>query len=132
MTTQYAVCHIERGAGNDSGMSCHIERRTAEGKEYIPDNADGSRTHLNRELIAFPKGVTNRTQAIQHRLDTAGLKRKIGKNQVRAVRILLTGSHEQMINLEREGRLDKWCQANIKWLPDTFCEENLVSCASHG
>ena len=44
MTTQYAVCHIERGAGNDSGMSCHIERRTAEGKEYIPDNADGSRT----------------------------------------------------------------------------------------
>lgn len=131
MTTQYAVCHIERGAGNDSGMSCHIERRTAEGKEYIPDNADGSRTHLNRELISFPTGVANRTQAIQYRLDTAGLTRKIGKNQVRAVRVLLTGSHEQMINLEREGRLDKWCQANIKWLHDTFGEDNLVSCVLH-
>lgn len=131
MTTQYAVCHIERGSGNDSGMSCHIERKTVEGKEYIPENADGSRTHLNRELIVFPSGVANRTQAIQHRLGTAGLTRKIGKNQVRAVRILLTGSHEQMINLEGKGRLDNWCQANIKWLHDTFGEDNLVSCVLH-
>ena len=25
--TQYAVCHLQRGSGNDSGMSCHIESR---------------------------------------------------------------------------------------------------------
>lgn len=131
MTTQYAVCHMERGAGNDSGMSCHIERKTAEGKEYIPENADRSRTHLNRELIAFPDGVTNRTHAIQHRLDTAGLKRKIGKNQVRAIRVLLSGTHEQMMNLVSDGRLDDWCRANIRWLNDTFGEENLVSCVLH-
>ena len=48
---QYAVCHLQRGSGNDSGMSCHIERKTADGKVYIPDNADKTRTHLNRELI---------------------------------------------------------------------------------
>ena len=24
--TQYAVCHLQRGSGNDSGMSCHKER----------------------------------------------------------------------------------------------------------
>ena len=27
--TQYAVCHLQRGSGNDSGMSCHIERKDA-------------------------------------------------------------------------------------------------------
>lgn len=131
MTTQYAVCHLERGAGNDSGMSCHIERKTAEGKPHIPDNADESRTHLNREFIAFPDGVQNRTQAIQHRIETAGLKRKVGKNQTRAVRVLLTGTHEQMMALAGDGRLDYWCRANIKWLQDTFGEDNLVSCVLH-
>lgn len=131
MTTQYAVCHLERGAGNDSGMSCHIERKTADGKPHIPDNADESRTHLNRELIDFPEGVANRTRAIQHRLDTAGLTRKIGKNQTRAIRVLLTGTHEQMMALVSEGRLDEWCRANIKWLHDTFGAENLVSCVLH-
>lgn len=131
MTTQYAVCHLERGAGNDSGMSCHIERKTADGKPHIPDNAEESRTHLNRELIAFPDGVQNRTQAIQHRIETAGLQRKVGKNQTRAVRVLLTGTHEQMMALANGGRLDDWCRANIKWLQDTFGEDNLVSCVLH-
>lgn len=131
MTTQYAVCHLERGAGNDSGMSCHIERKTADGKPHIPDNADESRTHLNRELIAFPDGVRIRTQAIQHRIETAGLKRKVGKNQTHAIRVLLTGTHEQMMKLAGDGRLDDWCRANIKWLHDTFGKDNLVSCALH-
>lgn len=131
MTTQYAVCHLERGAGNDSGMSCHIERKTADGKPHIPNNADGTRTHLNRELIAFPDGVHNRTQAIQHRIETAGLQRKVGKNQTRAIRVLLTGTHEQMMALANAGRHDDWCRANIKWLQDTFGEDNLVSCVLH-
>ena len=78
--TQYAVCHLQRGSGNDSGMSCHIERKDAKGKKYVPANADAGRTHLNRELVRFPEGVSNRTEAIQHRIDTAGLRRKVGKD----------------------------------------------------
>lgn len=112
-------------------MSCHIERKTVNGKPHIPSNADEARTHLNRELITFPEGITNRTQAIQHRLETAGLKRKIGKNQTRAIRVLLTGTHEQMMTLVSEGRLDDWCHANIKWLQNTFGKDNLVSCVLH-
>ena len=59
--TQYAVCHLQRGSGNDSGMSCHIERKDAKGEKYVPVNADANRTHLNRELVTFPVGVKNRT-----------------------------------------------------------------------
>ena len=90
--TQYAVCHLQRGSGNDSGMSCHIERKDAKGKVYVPANADANRTQLNRELIAFPAGVKNRTDAIQFRIDHAGLHRKVGKNQTKAIRIILTGT----------------------------------------
>ena len=73
----YTVLHLEKAKGADSGMSAHIER-TIE-----PKNADPSRTHLNRELIQFPDGVRNRTAAIQHRLDMAGIKRKIGRTRYR-------------------------------------------------
>jgi hypothetical protein len=121
----YAVLHLDKAKGADSGMSAHIERT------IHPKNADPTRTHLNHELIQFPEGVASRTQAIQHRLDTAGLKRKIGKNQVQAIRILLTGTHEDMVQIEKEGRLDEWCQDNIDWLQKTYGIDNVVSVVLH-
>lgn len=129
--TQYAVCHLQRGSGNDSGMSCHIERKDANGKKYIPVNADANRTQLNRELIAFPAGVKNRTDAIQFRIVHAGLHRKVGKNQTKAIRIILTGTHEQMMKIAKEGKLENWIDANLKWLRETFGSDNLVSCVLH-
>lgn len=131
MKEQYAVCHLQRGSGNDSGMSCHIERKDAQGKTYVPDNADSSRTHQNRELVSFPDGVRNRTEAIQYRIDHAGLSRKVAKNQCKAIRIILTGTHEQMMKMQEEGRLDKWMEANLRWLYVTFGKENVVSCVLH-
>ena len=131
MKEQYAVCHLQRGSGNDSGMSCHIERKDAQGKTYVPDNADRSRTHLNMELVSFLDGVRNRTEAIQYRIDNAGLSRKVAGNQCKAIRIILTGTHEQMMKIQEEGRLDKWMKVNLKWLHETFGKENVVSCVLH-
>lgn len=129
--TQYAVIHLQRGSGNDAGLTAHIERKTADGRHFIPDNAEPSRTHLNRELIRFPEGVTSRTAAIQHRIDNAGLPRKVGKNQTKAIRIILSGSHEQMTKIASEGKLDNWIAANIDWLQKTYGEENVVSAVLH-
>ena len=121
----YAVLHLEKAKRADSGMSAHIERTIQ------PKNADPTRTHLNRELIQFPDGVSNRTAAIQYRLDTAGLKRKIGKNQVQAIRIVLTGTHADMERMEQTGRLDEWCQDNLDWLRKTYGADNVVSAVLH-
>ncbi|MFR9538473.1 MAG: MobV family relaxase [Rikenellaceae bacterium] len=121
----FAVVHLEKAKGSDSGMSAHIERT------IDPKNADKERTHLNKELIDFPDGVENRTQAIQHRLDTAGLTRKIANNQVRAVRVMLSGFHEDMTKIENERRLDEWCRDNLDWLNKTYGEDNVVSAVLH-
>lgn len=121
----YAVLHMEKAGGSDSGMSAHIERTVA------PKNADANRTYLNREMITFPDGVTNRTEAIQHRLETAGLQRKIGKNQVRAVRVLLTGSPDDIKRIEQAGKLDDWCKDNLDWLKKTYGADNIVSAVLH-
>ena len=121
----YTVLHLEKAKGADSGMSAHIERTIQ------PKNADPTRTHLNRELIQFPDGVRNRTAAIQHRLDTAGLKRKISKNQIQAIRIVLTGTHADMEQIEKTGRLDEWCKDNLDWLRKTYGADNVVSAVLH-
>lgn len=121
----FVVLHLEKASGADSAMSAHIERTVQ------PKNADESRTHLNQELIEFPEGVKNRTQAIQHRLDNANLTRKISKNQVQAIRILLSATHEDMKDIEEFGNLKHWCKDNIDWLQDTFGKENLVSAVLH-
>ncbi|WP_374548843.1 MobV family relaxase [Flavobacterium sp.] len=121
----YTVLHLEKAKGNDSGMSAHIERTVH------PKNADASRSHLNKEMIAYPEGIKNRTSAIQNRLDNANLKRKIGTNQVRAIRIMLSGTHETMKEIEKNKQLDNWCKDNLNWLKETFGEENLVSAVLH-
>ena len=33
--------------------------------------------------------------------------------------------------IANDGRLNSWIDANLKWLKDTFGEENLVSCVLH-
>lgn len=129
--TQYAVCHIQRGNSNGSGLSTHIERQTKSGKPFIPQNAEPSRTHLNRELLSFPDGVKDRNGAIKNRLANAGLKRKIGKNQTTHLCAILSGSHDRMMKIQQEGRLSEWINVNIRWLEATFGKENLVSCVLH-
>lgn len=117
--------HLDKAPGNEARMTAHIERT------QIPANADPSRTHLNRELIAFPEGVADRTQAINYRLEHAGLTRKIGTNQVRVIRVMLTGSHDDMKRIEAEGKLDQWCVDNLAWLNQTFGADNVVSAVLH-
>ena len=122
----YISIQINKAKGSaDTGASDHIERKT------IPKNADPTRTHLNRELVEFPDGVSDRTEAISHRIRTAGIKRKITPDQVRAIRIVLSGTHEDMVRVQDEGRLDEWCDDNLQWLHRTFGKENTVSAVLH-
>jgi hypothetical protein len=121
----FVVLHIQKPKGNDSGTTAHIERTVS------PANADPERTYLNKEFIELPDGVDNRTQAIQHRIENAGIKRKISHNQVRALQIMLSGTPEDMQRIQNTGKLDEWCEDNIEWLQDTFGKENLVSAVLH-
>ncbi len=119
----FVVLHINKASGNDAAMTAHIERT------IDPKNADKERTHL--QLVEYPDGVENRTAAIQRRLDTAGLTRKIGTNQVRALRIMLSGTPEDMVRIEAAGKLGEWCEDNMRWLRDTFGADNVVSADLH-
>ena len=121
----FVVLHMEKAHGSDSGTTAHIER------SIIPKNADPTRSHLNRRLIKYPDGVKDRSAAIQRRLEEAGLTRKVGSNQVRAIRINVSATPEDMERIQREGRLDEWCTDNQQFFADTFGKENIVAAHLH-
>ena len=121
----YAVLHIDKARGNDSAMSVHIERT------FVPNNVDASRTHLNRDLVQFPANVTTRTEAIAHRIAMASIYRKVADNQVKALRFILSGSHEDMLQLESDGRLEEWCHSTMQWLYTTLGKANVVAATLH-
>jgi len=121
----YVVLHLDKSPDNEVPMTAHIARTK------MPPNAIPELTYLNEELVEYPEGVHDRTQAIQYRLGTAGLTRKIGTNQVRVIRVMLTGTQEDMKRIAQEGRLKAWCADNLEWLRRTFGAENVVSAVLH-
>lgn len=122
----YTSLQFNKAKGtSDSRMSDHIERKV------IPHNADPIRTHLNRELIELPDGVKDRNEAISQRIKSAGIKRKITPDQVRAIRVMLSGTHEDIMKIHENGRIDEWCNDNLQWLYKNFGRENTVSAVLH-
>lgn len=122
----YAVLHIMKASGSCTAIARHIERSTQ------PDNAHPELRHLNREdFIRYPEGVGGLGDAIRYRLDHAGLTRKIGRNQVLALNVLLTSDGEALRRLADEGRLDEWAEASIGWAKHTFGEANVVGAHLH-
>ncbi len=122
----YFTLDFKKAKGaSDARMSDHIERRV------IASNVDPTRTHLNRELAQLPEGVTERDEAIAHRIKSAGIKRKITPDQVRAIRVMLSGTHEAMMKIQQDGRIDEWCDDSMQWLHKTFGKENTVSAVLH-
>ena len=122
----YFSLDIKKAKGtSDTTQSDHIERK------IIPKNADPTRTHLNRVLVKYPDGVHGRDEAITHRLNTAGIRRKITHDQVRVVRVVLSGTHEDMMNIQEKGKLDEWCSDSIQWLQATFGKDNVVAAHLH-
>lgn len=121
----YVVLHLDKSPRNESAMTDHIERNV------IAPNVDPMRTRLNKELIEFPEGVKDRTEAIQDRIKNAELSRKVGKNQVQVIRFILSGSTEDMLRIQAEGKLDDWCRDSMDWLKKEYGEKNVVTATLH-
>lgn len=104
----YFTLDFKKAKGaSDARMSDHIERKV------IASNVDPTRMHLNRELIKLPEGVEERDEAINHRIKSAGIKRKITPDQVRAIRVMLSGTHEDMMNIQQSGHIGEWCNDSL-------------------
>lgn len=122
----FASFHIDKVNSSLNSIGKHIERTSQ------PDNVDPTRTHLNRnDIVEFPEGVHSFAEAVEHRIATAGLRRKVGKNQVRCMTFIMSSDHDAMKRIEAEGRLDEWVDVSMRWAKDTFGKENVVGASLH-
>lgn len=121
----YAVCHVEKCKGSLTGLGQHIDR------EKIPFNADEFRTSLNLELI--PPRSANLTDDVNARIAEGYTGNKaIRHDAVKAFKVILSGSHEQMKALEADPQgFRQWQDANMRFLRNRFGEANLVRLTLH-
>ncbi len=80
MTTQYAVCHLERGAGNDSGMSLscvlHMDEKTPHLHATVVPIVTAPRTRRKREGEQKYKEKTPAPRLCANELMTCGKLRQ--------------------------------------------------------
>lgn len=121
---QFAVLHVEKCKGNLTGIGQHIDR------QEFPFNADPERAHLNMHII---KPSDNLTDDVNARI-AEGYKGKKGirKDAVKALRYVLTGSHERMKELEAKPQdFEKWVKSNFDFLAEKHGRENIVRFSVH-
>lgn len=131
MATQYAVLHIEKGKGSGGALGHHIDR--TEGKEYSYRHSDPELKHLNSHIKLNAYCSMPLQDAIKARIKEGYTsKRKINDNAVTHLKIVLTGSHERMKELEENGQgLKEWAIENKKFLEEKYGAENIVRFTLH-
>ena len=122
--SRYAILHIEKCKHNTYALGRHILR------QQQPENANPDRSHLNVNYIT-PEG-NNLNAAINNRIrDGYKGKKAIRKDAVKALSIIMTGSHDVMKEIESKGSLKSWVNNAYIWLCDKFGEKNIVTLSLH-
>lgn len=128
----FAVFHPSKGSGSGGGTGHHIDRTP--GHEHTYAHTDPARRELN---INYPlKGEAHKLslpEAINQRIEQGYKgKKAIRKDAVKFLSLVLTGSHEDMINLSRDQvKFKEWQQANYDFVSKEFGEANIMRFTLH-
>jgi hypothetical protein len=88
-------------------------------------NADKNRKHLNEEIIKLPEGKTY-VDCFRDKMIKLGHKPR--SNAVLGVEIVMTYNAR---TVDEDFDIEKWKEANIKWLKEQFPEEGILSVVMH-
>ncbi len=141
---QFCVLHMESRAEVSSILERHIVRQEIQYVNgvrvetvWVPDNADVSKVHLNRELVS--REVTDPStgkaktltiqQAVNRRIEEAGIT-KVRSNQNTCIEIIFSGSPETMCAMSPE-QVNAWANDTLAWAQSRWGYENVVSATLH-
>ena len=141
-STDFAVLHLTKYK-TLGAIGRHIDRK------HLASNVDAERTHFNEELLAIlgakidPAKTELREEWVAQgrplqedvaaRIEQGYTQAKaIRKDAVKAVGIIMTGSHERMKEIESDPALfDQWKKANYDFACQEFGQENIVRFTLH-
>jgi hypothetical protein len=127
---QYAVIHCQKGKGSGGGQGYHIDRDTEHAHTF--GQVDPTRRILNREFAPDKFTQLSMPEAIAVRIKEGYTSnRAIRADTVRYVDTIMSGSHEQMKELEKNGQITEWAKQSQKLAEDMFGKENIVRFTLH-
>lgn len=135
--SQYAVCHMEKGSGSSTGQMQKHNERNQEVKNanpekahlnfYVSRNSNSNKSYTTKEN---PRegSYKDREKAI---IKKQGVTRKIQQNAVKRLSFILSGSHEQMKEIEKKGDIKQWALDNYEFIGQKYGYENITEFAVH-
>ena len=127
MKKPYAFIRVAKCTGNISRVGYHNDRTR------MPENADKQLSYLNRTIVPHPSAKNGGLKAKVDWVISEGYtgKRALRKDAVKAIELVLTGSHKPMTQIHEAGKLGQWIKANKDFLEERYGERNLVSLILH-
>ena len=127
MKKPYAFIRVAKCTGNISRVGYHNDRTR------MPDNADKQLSYLNRTIVPHPSEENGGLKAKVDWVISEGYtgKRALRKDAVKAIELVLTGSHKPMTQIHEAGKLGQWVKANKDFLEERYGERNLISLILH-
>lgn len=129
----YATIHLDKATHISGALGSHIDRK------HIPDNADPTKQGANYAVVMVDGGLrkvrperqTPLSARVGKRL-AEGYKGKkaIRKDAVKAVNVILTGSHDALSSLSTK-EVDRWAAANWAFLAKRYGRENIAGFVVH-
>lgn len=130
----YAILHHEKGKDSGANHGNHVDRNER-GKNSF-QHADPELRGLNvtyRFFLKNDRHLMPLSEAIKDRIKEGYKgKRKIRNDAVKYLKTVLTGSHEDMKEIFKDGEKAKeWIRANGKFIENEFGKENIVRFTLH-
>lgn len=128
METYYAVLDIKK---YQSLSSLRMQERHND-REYPMKHIDENLTPYNRELVhwaGLPHYTDRWNEIVIRKEAELGHALPMRKNSVRVIDIVtaFTPGAEKALAID----IDEWCDANLRFMKDTFKEENIVAMTLH-
>lgn len=121
---QFAVCHVSKGKGSSTGLTKHNERKVT------PKNVNPKLTNQNIHKDYSSLGKSFGTRADQV-IKNSGITRKIRNDAVKFNPVIISGSHEQMKEIQEKGQLKQWTNSVYEFVKEEFGEENIIGFDMH-
>ena len=122
--TQYSILHMTKYK-ELGGIGSHLDRK------YAQHNIDSSKSHLNEDLSIWAHIELN-TAIATHIEQEYQKSEAIRRDAVRAIGVVLTGSHEQMKKIESNQKLfNQWKEDNYQFACQEFGKSNIVRFSVH-
>jgi len=127
---KYAIIHLKKMQNKDLVKIGEHNRRESPDGTYSNPNIDSKRTHLNIRRSEHPTGEKLKTLIDQRIAEREVQKKKVRRDAVKLISVLVTASPEYMNSLDREEQIRYFDEA-FRFCQKRFGEKNVIEMNCH-